>query len=101
MINEVERIQTLKKDIVSSNGTMLGEIRGDINSNLTSFNIQCNIYNTDSIENSKDIINESVNAFYTAFSQGLFSNNWDFVQLPDTFGRDIATTLPFDGEIIK
>lgn len=89
-----QEIRSLRTDIVTENGSTIGEIRSDINESYSSFGFQVNIYNTDNIENNKELINRHIQDFYEAFTQSLPTSNWSFVKLPNLY--DEPTTLPYE-----
>lgn len=91
-----QEIRSLRTDIVTENGSNIGEIRSEINESYSSFSFQVNIYNTDNIENNKELINNHVQDFYEAFIQNLSTSNWSFVRLPNAY--DVPTTLPYEEE---
>lgn len=90
-----EEIKALKKDIITQTGALLGEIRGDINQSLTSISFQVNIYNTENIEQHKELVNKYINDFYIAFVESLNNSNWSFVKLPKSYD-DKPTILPYE-----
>lgn len=91
-----QEIKSLRTDIVTENGSTIGEIRSDINESYSSLIFQVNIYNTDNMENNKELINKHIQDFYEVFIQNLSTSNWSFVRLPNVY--DVPTTLPYEEE---
>lgn len=91
-----QEIRSLRTDIVTENGSTIGEVRSDINESYSSLIFQVNIYNTDNMENNKELINKHIQDFYEVFIQNLSTSNWSFVRLPNAY--DVPTTLPYEEE---
>lgn len=89
-----EDISIIRNNIMI-NGTILGEIRGEISENLSNINFQVNIYDTPKVnEDNKEIINKYIQASWMAFMERLSNSNWNFVNLPNAYEK--PSTLPYE-----